>query len=225
MVTNFFFCISGRGVLSVVIAILSCYFSLNSFIDDLLALRFMQGGGEMNGVGHSRDEPRKPPSRAINAEKLLEVPFSTKIVRIAISATHGVRGMGVVLVNVIFHRGLPSDDQKELPPCQKHHGTGNGEGKNEGEDYRGTSCFIRPRFVGVYRECEGVETHGRSINTSCEQINQKEDEVMMVVETHTIANPRTVMVHPGNACVANMAVMNSISFALFAILAKSCIEA
>jgi hypothetical protein len=56
-----------------------------------------------------------------------------------------------------------------------------------------------------------------------EDVDQKEKEVLLIVVANAVVYPRTVMVHPGDAALANRAVVALGSFncvTLFALLAQ-----
>lgn len=87
------------------------------------------------------------------------------------------------------------------------------DSQNEGRDRLEDSAIL----------VETVETGEanleQSVEGSVEDINQEENEVLLVVETDTVVNPRAVMVHASNASAASAAVMGSRRFNRIAFLA------
>ena len=71
--------------------------------------------------------------------------------------------------------------------------------------------------VGQPIDCDTDPHDGQSKR----RIEQKKYEVLMIISSHAVANPRTMMVHPLNAGVALFTVMYPWQFDNIAFLAKS----
>ena len=50
------------------------------------------------------------------------------------------------------------------------------------------------------------------MGTTQENIDQEQEEVLLIIETNAVVNPRAVMVHSGNASLASRAMMAQWNF-------------
>lgn len=67
---------------------------------------------------------------------------------------------------------------------------------------------------------EPARHHTEHEGATSRAVEKEQKEKFVVVETHTVGNPRTVVIHPKNASVANAAVMGAVRLVAIASAAK-----